>query len=182
MALLKTIFVSIYSYDLTKTCIFLKLYKSLDGKCRSHYQPESQTMNTTACLILITATLLAAAKGTPVDWFEDNVFYYEMPAPTNKVILVSCLRENEEAPTVEQLNISSEQDESKQLGWSLRMATSNPATGCTAMESNVPVSDRIKYHWTKLTLPFEKSLEGQDIIVVTPPKFKEGGIVWVGSK
>ena len=65
----------------------------------AHYQSESQTMNTTTCLILITATLLAAAKGFEAGSFDNN-YYYEEPAPTSKVILVSC-------DTVVTLNIAS---------------------------------------------------------------------------
>ena len=140
----------------------------------AHYQSESQTMNTTTCLILITATLLAAAKGFEVGSF-DNLFYYKVPAPTSKVILVNC----KNGTPLEQLDINSAEAKSKQH-WFLQLTIPNSA-GCNAKESNIPV-DRSMYRWSPLTLPIEMSMKGQEFIVITPSKFEEGAILWVGSQ
>ena len=136
----------------------------------AHYQ----TMNTTTCLILITATLLAAAKGFEVGSFDNPPFYHENPAPTSKVILVSC--EN-----VVQLKIES----AEANFWFLRLTWPLTLTpyhaGCKAEEMEIPV-DRSMYRWHAASLPVETSFKGQQFVVITPEEFKEGERLWVGSQ
>ena len=137
----------------------------------AHYQSESQTMNTTTCLILITATLLAAAKGFEVGSFGNPHFYDENPAPTSKVILVSC--EN-----VVQLKIESAE---AKLHWFLRINTTPYQANCKAEEWKIPV-DRSMYRWHRASLPVEISTIGQQFVVITPEEFKEGERLWVGTQ
>ena len=143
----------------------------------AHYQSESQTMNTTTCLILITATLLAAAKGFEVGSFDNN-YYYEEPAPTSKVILVSC-------DTLVTLNIESKIQKSKIVqgvnSWFLRF-TPDPQGRCErAVAVDLP-EDRSMYSWRRAGLPAAMSSVGQQFVIITPEEFEDGGWLWVGSQ
>lgn len=136
----------------------------------AHYQSESQTMNTTTCLILITATLLAAAKGFEVGSFDNPPYYYENPAPTSKVIVVSC-------DNVVQLNIASN---ILQGEYFLRFTPDQD--NCKAPSvMEIPV-DRSMYRWRRASLPVEISSIGQQFVIITPEEFKDGGWLWVGSQ
>ena len=136
----------------------------------AHYQSESQTMNTTTCLILITATLLAAAKGFEVGSFDNPPLYDENPAPTSKVILVSC-------DNVVQLNIASKKLPGEKK-WFLRFTQDQ---GNCLVEKTIPV-DRSMYRWRRASLPVEISSKGQEFVIITPKEFRKGGWLWVGSQ
>ena len=138
----------------------------------AHYQSESQTMNTTTCLILITATLLAAAKGFEVGSFDNPPLYDENPAPPSMVILVSC--DNEV-----QLNIASKKLPGEKK-WFLQFTPDQGLVNCL-VEKKIPV-DRSMYRWHRASLPVEISTIGQQFVVITPEEFKEGERLWVGSQ
>ena len=135
----------------------------------AHYQSESQTMNTTTCLILITATLLAAAKGFEVGSFDNPPLYDEHPAPTSKVILVSC-------DNVVQLNIVSKKLPGEKK-WFLRFTPDQGKCRVEKMDM-----DRSMYRWRRASLPVEISSIGQQFAIITPEEFSNGGWLWVGSQ
>ena len=141
-------------------------------KILAHYQSESQTMNTTTCLILITATLLAAAKGFEVGSFDNTPYYYEDPAPTNKVILVSC-------DNVVQLNIESKKIQGEKF-WFLEFTPDQDI--CQQPYESNRSNDRSMYRWRRASLPVEISSIGQQFVIITPEEFKDGGWLWVGSQ
>ena len=135
----------------------------------AHYQSGSQTMNTTTCLILITATLLAAAKGFEVG---NPPWYHKIPAPASEVILVSC-------DNVVELNIESKKIPGGKF-WFLEF---NPDkdTCHPPLLQKFPV-DRSLYKWRRASLPVEISSIGQQFVIITPEEFKDGGWLWVGSQ
>ena len=135
----------------------------------AHYQSESQTMNTTTCLILITATLLAAAKGFEVGSFGNPHFYDENPAPTSKVILVSC-------DNVVQLEIVAKKRPLEKK-WFLKFTPDQGKCQVEKMDM-----DRGMYRWRRAYLPVEISLIGQQFVIGTPEVFSNGGRLLVGSK
>ena len=139
----------------------------------AHYQSESQTMNTTTCLILITATLLAAAKGSEVGSFDNpTTVYYKDPVPTSTPISINCEKEAQLKLVVA---------ESKDKTWFLRLTTIDHQAGCTA-DQLLPV-DRSMYSWRPASLPLDISFKGQHFVLITPKEsMEDGATLWIGRQ
>ena len=124
-----------------------------------------------AAIALISLTVLFFAQGGKYVMCDNAPLYDEHPAPTSKVILVSCEYEV-------QLEIASKKNPWDKK-WFLRF-TPDGAGQCLVEKMN-PV-DRSIYQWRRASLPVEISSIGQQFVIITPEEFSNGGWLWVGSQ
>ena len=95
--------------------------------------------------------------------------YFEEPAPTSKVILVSC-------DNVVQLEIVAKKLLLEKK-WFLKFTPDQGKCQVEKMDM-----DRGMYRWRRAYLPVEISLIGQQFVIGTPEVFSNGYRLLVGSK
>ena len=95
--------------------------------------------------------------------------YFEEPAPTSTVILVSC-------DNVVQLEIVAKKLPLEKK-WFLKFTPDQGKCQVEKMDM-----DRGMYRWRRAYLPVEISLIGQQFVIGTPEVFSNGGRLLVGSK